>query len=149
MQHAYGSAEDVQGFLAAADGLALLGGGSLAMPAEVDRLLESSYPWYSVAAAVIAWHTAGDADTAVPTLARAWSAGHFCRLRVAELAAAIGPRASALEGLPNAELTSVRRHNRLPGSNTYSSTGIQVDEALLKQVRAALASIAGSDPLPS
>lgn len=139
------SRPDGQGFLEASDGLALLGGGSPVVSAAMSRMLESSYSWHLVAGATLAWYTADDADTAMPALARAWSTGHYCRRRVATLATDIGSAAAPLEGLLSTELASLRRHNRPAGSNTYSSAGIQDDEDLLRQVRAALGSIAGHD----
>lgn len=143
---------DARPTLAAAEGLALLGtrsgGGSGdtsdALLARLDDMLDGTDFWAWLTAAIALWYTTGDAARAVPAMERAWTKAHYTRTRIAHYAAEMGPAAAALEPVLRTELAAVRRHNRPVGSSGYSSMDIPADEALLREVRHALAEITRS-----
>jgi hypothetical protein len=101
-------------------------------------MLDGADFWAWLTAAIALWYTTGDGAKAVPAMTRAWMTAHHTRRRIARCAADMGPAAAALEPLLRAELAAVRRHNRPAGSSAYGTADITDDEALRREVRAAL-----------
>lgn len=121
----------------AAEVLARLGPQARPASAALRRATRSDVPAERVAAGHALWRIEGDAEPVLPVLRRAWSQAPSTRRTVAGHLVGMGPAATPLRDLADAELSSRRRHLSSPGA--FGSRDILEDERLLRLCREVIA----------